>query len=182
MIISSHFITMDGVIGSPEVWHPEFAAPESIDVLEAQLARVDGLLIGRRTYEEFAAYWPEQGDDVPLATTTNAIRKYVVSSTLDDPPWGPVDVLTDGPVRAAERLNAAGRTVFLTGGRLARTLMEADLVDELQLYLDPLTLGDGMRLFDRGTVQRRFELASCTSLPRGVLHLTYRAVHRTDPA
>ena len=83
MIITSHFITLDGVIASPEQWHPAFASPESMDVMLAQLRRADGMLVGRRTFAEFASWWPDQGDDVPAAKETNAIPKYVVSSTLE---------------------------------------------------------------------------------------------------
>jgi dihydrofolate reductase len=174
MIISSHFVTLDGVIGSPEQWHPAFASAASMDVLLAQVARVDGLLLGRRTYEEFAAYWPRQGDDVPAAKETNAIRKYVVSSTLNNPDWGPAEVLAGDPVRSVNALNERGLTLFLTGGRLTRTLLAAGMIDEVQFYLDPFVAGDGLRLFAGFQAQARLELTQCTRLPNGVLHLVYR--------
>ncbi|MFI0450114.1 dihydrofolate reductase family protein [Actinomadura sp. 6N118] len=173
MIISSHFVTLDGVIGSPEQWHPAFMSPESIDVMLTQLARADGLLLGRRTFEEFAAYWPRQGDDVMAAKETNAIRKYVVSSTLSDPDWGPTEVLAGDPVRSVNTLTEPGLTLWLTGGRLTRTLLAAGMIDEVQFYLDPFVAGHGLRLFDGLHAQLRLELAQCTQLPNGVLHLVY---------
>lgn len=178
MIISSHFVALDGVIGSPERWHPAFASPESMDVLLGQVARVDGMLVGRRTFEEFAAYWPRQGDDVPAAKETNAIHKYVVSSTLREPDWGPTEVLAGDPVRAVGALRRRGLRLLLTGGRLTRTLLAAGMVDEVQLYLDPLIVGDGPRLFDGFGAQLRLELVRCTRLPSGVLHLVYLPVGR----
>jgi dihydrofolate reductase len=174
-IISSHFITLDGVIGWPEKWHPAFASAESIDVLRQQLARADGLLLGRRTFEEFAAYWPTQGDDVAVAKETNAIRKYVISSTLKTSDWGPTEILHGDPLQSAKSLNDRGLTLFLTGGQLARTLLAAGVVDEVQFYLDPLIVGDGMRLFDGFQAQLRLQLGQSTQLPSGVLHLVYRA-------
>lgn len=182
MIFTSHFITLDGVVGSPEQWHPAFASPDSMDVLLAQLARSDGMLIGRRTYEEFASWWPQQGDDVPAARETNAAHKYVVSSSLTSPAWGPVDVFADGPVAAAEELNSRGLTLMLPGSaQLTRSLLAAGLIDELQFYLDPMALGDGLRLFDGQSGQSRFTLADCTRLPQGMLHLVYRT-ERTPAA
>lgn len=180
MIISSHFITLDGVIGSPERWHPAFMSPRSIDVLLTQLSRTDGLLLGRRTFTEFAAYWPGQGDDVPAAKETNAIRKFVVSSTLADPDWGPTEVLAGDPVQSVNALTDRGLTLLLTGGRLTRTLLAAGMIDEMQFYLDPVVLGDGPRLFDEFDAQVKLDLAQCTRLPNGVLHLVYRAGGSTE--
>lgn len=180
MIISSHFVTVDGVIGSPEQWHPTFASPGSIDVLLTQVARADGLLLGRRTFEGFAAYWPRQGDDVPAAKETNAIRKYVVSSTLSDPDWGPTEVLAGDPVESVTALNERGLTLFQAGGQLTRTLLAAGMIDEVQFYLDPFVAGDGLRLFDGFRAQTRLELAQCTQLPNGVLHLVYLAGASTE--
>lgn len=173
MIISSHFVTVDGVVGSPERWHPPFVSPESISVLLAQLERTDGLLLGRRTFEEFAAYWPGQGEDVPVAKETNAICKYVVSSTLGEPDWGPVEVLAGDPVRSVQSLNERGLTLWLTGVGLTRTLLAAGMIEEMQLYLDPLVAGEGLRLFDGFDAQSRLRLVGCTPLPKGVLHLVY---------
>lgn len=177
MIFATNFITLDGVIGSPERWHPAFTSPESMAVLLEQMARSDGMLVGRRTFEEFASWWPHQGDDVPVAPETNAMRKFVVSASLTEPSWGPTEVLTGGPVAAAEELNRRGLTVMLPGSaRLTRTLLSAGLIDEMQFYLDPLVLGDGLRLFDDLAGQSRFELVDITRLPHGVLFLVYRTV------
>lgn len=179
MIITSHFITLDGVIASPEQWHPAFASPESMDVMLAQLRRADGMLVGRRTFAEFASWWPDQGDEVPAAKETNAIPKYVVSSTLESPAWGPTEVLSDGPVQAVRTLDERGLTVFLPGSaELTGAVLAAGLVDEMQFYLDPVVLGEGLRLFGDERGQIRLELDRCTPLPHGVLHLVYRTGSR----
>lgn len=104
------------------------------------------------------------------------MRKYVVSATLADPAWGPAEVFSDGPVAAAEELNRRGLTLMLPGSaRLTRALFAAGLVDDMQFHLDPLMLGDGLRLLDGVRGQARFALAGCTTLPHGMLHLVYRA-------
>ncbi|WP_152361923.1 dihydrofolate reductase family protein [Microlunatus speluncae] len=174
MIIASHFITLDGVFESPEQWHPAFVSDELYAVLLEQLARADGLLLGRRCYDEFAAYWPLQGDEVPVANETNAAHKYVVSSR-PDLPWGPAEVLPDGPAGAARELDRRGATGWATGGELTRSLLAAGLVDELQFYLDPIVLGQGRQLWQGEVGQSRFDLVGHRALPHGVLHLTYRA-------
>lgn len=175
MIFTSHFITLDGVIASPEQWHPAFASPASMDRLLGQMSRADGMLIGRRTYEEFADWWPDQDDQVPGAPETNAMPKYIVSTKLGAPAWGPAEVFEHGPVAAAEELTARGLTVMVPGSaQLTRALLAAGQIDELQLYLDPMVLGDGLRLFDGDRGQSRFSLAESVQLPEGMLHLVYR--------
>lgn len=174
MIIASHFITLDGVFDAPEQWHPAFASDELYEVLLEQLGRVDGLLLGRRCYDEFAAFWPQQGDEVPVAAQTNASHKFVVSSR-PELPWGPAEVLPGGPVGAARELTRRGSSGWATGGRLTRSLLAAGLVDELQFFLDPIVLGAGRRLFDGEVGQSRFALVGQRLLPHGVLHLSYRA-------
>ncbi len=174
MIIASHFITLDGVFDAPEQWHPAFASDDLYEVLLEQLGRADGLLLGRRCYDEFAAFWPLQGDEVPVANETNAIHKFVVSSR-PELPWGPAELLPGGPAGAARELAGRGSTGWATGGELTRSLLAAGLVDELQFFLDPIVLGAGRRLFDGEVGQSRFGLDSQRLLPHGVLHLTYRA-------
>jgi dihydrofolate reductase len=90
MLYSTTFLTLDGVMADPHVWHPAYASREALDLLESQVAAAGTMLIGRRTYEEFASWWPGQGDEVPLARVTNAIRKDVVTSTLDHDKGGGV--------------------------------------------------------------------------------------------
>ena len=176
MIFTSHFITLDGVVASPEQWHPAFNSPDSMAVLIGQMERADGMLVGRRTFDEFASWWPEQGDDVLGAKETNAMQKYVVSATRDDVSWGPTEILPGGAAAAAHEMARRDLTVMLPGSvQLTRALVSAGLVDEMQFYLDPLILGDGLRLFEQDHGQSRRELDGVTTLPNGMLHLVYRA-------
>ncbi|MFC7406419.1 dihydrofolate reductase family protein [Georgenia alba] len=174
MILTSHFITLDGVVQAPEQWHTSFDSDEQIDALRDQLAGLDALLLGRRTYEEFAAYWPQQGDDVPLARETNGLHKLVVSSR-DEVGYQPAEVIAADVATAVREVNRRGLAVGVPGAtRLTRALLAADAVDEMQLFLDPVVLGTGERLFDGDVGQTRLTLTGTRELPHGVVHLTYR--------
>ncbi|GIH95142.1 dihydrofolate reductase family protein [Planobispora siamensis] len=174
-ISATMFLTLDGVMEAPHLWHPAYVSDESLAVLAGQLAGATAMLLGRRTYEEFAGYWPHQPDDVPLAGATNGIRKYVLSRTLGNPGWGDTTVLGEG-VRAAVRTLAEREERVLVAGsaRLVRELLERGLLGELQITLDPLVAGRGRRLFADGAAPVRLELTGSRRLPHGVAHLVYR--------
>lgn len=195
-ISASVFLTLDGVMEAPHVWHPPFVSGKSLAILEQQLATADALLLGRRAYEEFAYYWPQQPESMPLAAATNGIRRYVVSRHLTDPSWGDTRVLatglTEGVRQLAERESdlLAGREsrVLAVGGiELIRGLLRAGLVDDLRIMLDPQVVGAGRRLFTGGFRLPRLELVEAQPLPHGVLHLVYLLAttradeHETDP-
>ena len=86
-IVAGLFMSLDGVVEAPETWHFPYFNDEMGEIVGDQLAASDTMLLGRRTYEEFAAFWPSQGDDVPLANEINGVRKLVASTTLQDVDW-----------------------------------------------------------------------------------------------
>jgi dihydrofolate reductase len=143
------------------------------------LSDAGGLLLGRRTYEIFAGFWPKQPDDDPLAPTLNGLPKYVVSRTLEEPLEWANSTLIDGEVAPSvlELRQAEGGDLLVIGsGELVRTLMAHDLVDEYQLMIHPLVLGTGKHLFSEGGTRIDLRLVDHTVSGTGILLLTYRPV------
>ena len=142
-----------------------------------------GLVLGRRTYEDFAAYWPRQGDDNPFTPVLDATTKYVVSRTLRDPlPWQNSRLLggdAAGAVAALKREPGPGIGV-LGSGELVRTLMAHDLVDEYVLLIHPLVLGTGRRLFADGGPPSSLRLESSATTTTGVIMATLRPSRREE--
>jgi dihydrofolate reductase len=136
-----------------------------------------GLLLGRRTYESMAEFWPHQPDDVPYAAQINRTPKHVASRTLREPlPW-PNSTLLEGdavPAIARLRERPGGDLTVLGSGELVQALMRAGLVDELLLMIHPLVLGTGRRLFEDGGACARLELVDSRTSSTGVLIGTYR--------
>jgi dihydrofolate reductase len=137
------------------------------------------LLLGRRTWEIFESYWPHHDEGDPVSHGINVLPKYVPSTTLKDPGWN-THVL-EGDVEAAVRALKAqpGREIQVHGsGELLRWLLERDLVDELNLELHPVVVGDGFRLFPEQGQTHDLELVESRSTPSGVTLLTYRPAGR----
>ena len=168
------YATLDGVVEAPENW--VMPDDEMFEEQTADYATSDALLLGRRTYEVFAASWPQRGSDVPNADWMNNTQKYVASATLEAPEWQNTTVLKGDVTEAVSRLKEEeGETITLNGsGTLLRTLLRAELVDELRLFLHPIVLGSGHRLFDDGEALGALELAGCHAYDNGVVSLTYQ--------
>ncbi len=133
------------------------------------------LLLGRKTYEIFAVYWPNTAPDNPIGAGLNRATKYVVSSTLSNPSWKPVTVIGHDVVRRIQDLKGSkGPDLQVHGsGNLVQTLLKNDLVDELWLKIFPLTLGSGKKLFAEGTIPAAFRLERSITSPGGVIFATY---------
>ena len=155
-VVVSQFITLDGVIEDPGGsegferggWAFQFdRGPEGDKFKLDELMASDALLLGRVTYEGFAAAWPSRTGD--FADKFNTMRKYVVSTTLDDPSWSnSVVIKTDVAGEVARLKEEPGGGILVNGSvQLVRTLLEHDLVDELRLMVFPVVLGAGKRLF-----------------------------------
>jgi dihydrofolate reductase len=140
----------------------------------------DALLLGRVTYDGFAEAWPDRTDEIGFADKFNSMPKYVVSSTLRDPTWNNTTVLSGDPIEEVSRLKQTeGGDIAVHGSQtLAATLIDADLVDQLNLMVHPVVLGSGKRLFanDAGTdgYPKAFALHECRQLSSGSLILIYR--------
>ncbi|MGC5530244.1 dihydrofolate reductase family protein [Streptomyces sp. SR-10] len=140
-------------------------------------AGAGALLLGRRTYEIFAATWPYADLDDPAVAAMNAMPKHVASRTLKDLSWANSTLLGADPVEEISRIKAASgsETVVLGSGELLGSLIEYDLVDEYRLLVFPLLLGSGKRLFADGRTPRRLTLTATRPTPSGVLISTYRS-------
>jgi dihydrofolate reductase len=182
------FVTLDGVmqgLGSPDedrdggFEHGGWAAPFFDDVQGA--AAVDGLkstsayLFGRRTYEHMAAFWPGQPDENPLAAHLNATPKHVATRTLTRLSWSNAQVLDGELAPAVQDLKSQGEGTLavLGSGVLVRELIANDLVDGYRLFLHPLLLGTGKRLFREMDRPRGLRLVESTPTTTGVLMLSY---------
>ncbi len=183
------FVTLDGVmqgLGSPDedrdggFTHGGWAGPYFDE--DQTSAAVEGLksttayLFGRRTYQKMTAFWPDQPDSNPMAAHLNATPKYVASRTLTgDLTWSHAQLLDGSLAPAVRDLKAQGEgTIAVLGsGVLVQELMAADLVDTYRLFLHPLLLGTGKRLFRELDRPRRLRLVDCTPTSTGVLMLSY---------
>lgn len=172
------YVTLDGVVEAPEKW----VMPD--DQMFAEQTRgyesSDALLLGRRTYDIFAAAWPERGSEVANADWMNNTRKYVASRTMESPEWQNTTVLEGDIGEAVGRLKQQdGETITLNGSAtLLRSLLAERLVDELVLLLHPVVLGSGGRLFTGGEGLGALELTDCHPYSNGVVSLTYRPTAR----
>ena len=168
------FVTLDGVIEAPEKW--VIADDDMFEAVEADYATSDALLLGRRTYETFAASWPQRGSEVANADWMNNTRKYVASTTLESPEWNNSTVIEGDVAEAVARLKKEdGKDIMVNGsGALVRTLMRDHLLDELRLFVHPVVVGSGIRLFDGDSDPVELALADSHAYANGVISLTYR--------
>lgn len=172
------YVTLDGVVEAPEKW----VMPDNDMFAEqtAGYADSDALLLGRRTYEVFAASWPQRGSDEQNADWMNNTRKYVASTSLVAPEWQNTTVLAGDINEAVARLKREnGKTITLNGSAtLLRSLLDAGLVDELCLFLHPVVVGAGDHLFENGNGLGDFKLTRCHAYESGVVSLTYQPSNR----
>jgi dihydrofolate reductase len=187
-LVITNNLTLDGVMQSPS--HPDedrrggfdqggWALPYADLVMTDYMGRriqQDGtMLFGRRTYEQFASYWPHQPDETPYAAILNKRRKYVVSTTLRDPlPWANSTLLEGVEAVAELKEQAGGDMAVLGSGELAQSLMRHGLVDEYVLSIHPLVLGSGRRLFPEGTTSAKLQLVDSVTTTTGVVIGTFR--------
>jgi dihydrofolate reductase len=183
-------LTLDGVMQSPSHpaedrrggfelggWAPPYADQIMADFMKKGMDAGGSILFGRRTYEQFASYWPHQPDDNPYAAVLNNRTKYVASTTLEEPlPWANSALLKGDAMEALARLReeAGGEIVLLGSGDLARSLMRHDLVDEYVLSIHPLLLGSGRRLFPEGSRLAVLRLVDSVTTSTGVVIATYQ--------
>jgi dihydrofolate reductase len=188
-IIVSEFLTLDGVMQAPGDpnedrdggfdkggWQLNYFDDVFGKTIMDAFAVTGGLLLGRKTYEIFAAYWPKQPADDPLAGTLNDMPKYVVSRTLREPlDWQNSTLIKGDVANEIGRLKEQdGKDIQVIGsGELVQTLIRDDLVDEYRLMIHPLVLGTGKRLFRDGTTPAQLRLTESKPTTTGVLILTY---------
>jgi dihydrofolate reductase len=170
--------TLDGVIDMAAGWFDPFGddvnRPDIAEASREHREAADALLVGRNTFEAFRGFWPQQTDDpTGVSDYLNAVDKYVVSSTLGDPGWDRSTVLRGALADEVHALKSApGRDIVVTGSvQLVHALIAAELVDEFRLFVFPVTVGAGARLFESTTL--RLELLEARAFESGVALLRY---------
>jgi dihydrofolate reductase len=184
----SEFLSLDGVMQAPGGdiedteggfrhggWQMPYLDDAAGELIFAAMAETGAFLLGRKTYDIFASYWPNQPDDDPFAKVLNGLPKYVASTTLSEPlAWQNSSLLQgDVPKAVAELKEGEGGTIVVIGsGELVRTLFENDLVDEFSLMINPLVLGSGKKLFGEGE-KKLLRLVDSKTSTTGVVMATY---------
>jgi dihydrofolate reductase len=176
-VVASLFLSLDGVIEAPETWHFPYFNDEMGRAIGEAMSSTGSFLLGRRTYQEWEAYWPGQSaDENPMAEVINGLPKYVVSTTLDEVTWQNSTLLgADYAAEISTLKETSGKDISISGSAtLVRSLLRGGLLDELRLMIHPVVLGEGKRLFQNGTAQTPLELVASQTFDTGVLNLTYR--------
>ncbi|NES27151.1 dihydrofolate reductase [Micromonospora terminaliae] len=192
-LVVTEFVTLDGVAqapGEPDEdraggfahggWQAPLVDQETGAAMFAQARSMDALLLGRRTYEIFARYWPTAPAEIPFTGLLNAVPKYVASRTLNEPlGWANSMLLGDDLAEEVAELTDRHDALHVIGSLdLVQSLLRLRVVDRLHLWLHPLTLGSGKRLFADGTMPAAFRLTESVSHRNGILQLTYEAAGR----
>jgi dihydrofolate reductase len=169
------FISLDGVVESPEKWHLRYFNDEMGEIVSAAAAQSDAILLGRRTYQEFADFWPTQGGEDPMADYMNNTPKHVVSTTLDTLEWANSSLVKGDVAEGISELKERpGMNIQIIGSpTLVRSLLRDGLLDELSLLVHPIVVGSGKRLFEEGSNGTALELIDSRRLGTGVVSLTY---------
>lgn len=183
-IIVLEFLTLDGVMQAPGGskedisegfkyggWTAPYFDEMSGKEMDKQMKGEYDLLLGRKTYDIFAGYWPDHTEEWPQV---NKITKYVVSSSIKNPTWeNTIVVKDDSELKKLKNSNGLDLQVY-GSSNLLQTLMEYDLVNEFWLKIFPVTLGTGKRLFDKGTIPAAFTLMESKTTPSGVIFASYK--------
>ena len=187
-LIVTEFVTLDGVAqapGGPDEdrdggfvhggWQAPVADQESGEVIFEQAKGMDALLLGRRTYEIFADYWPSASQEIPFTRLLNDVPKYVASRTLAGSlAWQGSTLVVDDLAESITALKERHDEVHVIGSLgLLQSLLRVGLVDRMNLWMYPLLLGSGKRVFADGTVPTALHLTESVTYPSGTLHLTY---------
>ena len=181
-LIVTQNITLDGVIDAAEGWF-DVSGDEGVDqsdiiaTVREEMATTDALLVGRVTFEQLRGYWPQQADDATgVRDHLNEVEKYVVSQTLQDPSWERSTVLRGPLLDQVRELKAQpGKGIVATGSMsLMPELIAGGVVDEYRLFVYPVVLGRGRRLFADATNVPRLHLAEARPFRSGIMLLRYR--------
>jgi dihydrofolate reductase len=184
----TEFLTLDGVAqapGAPEEdpesgfthggWQAPYDDDETGDVMFQQAQEMDALLLGRKTYDIFAGYWPTAPAEIPFTGLLNRVPKYVASRTLSDPlPWAGSSVLAGDLAQDVNALKERHEHVHVIGSLdLVQSLQRLGLVDAWHLWIYPLVLGTGKHVFEAGAAPNALRLTASKTYARGVMQLTY---------
>lgn len=193
-LVVNENLTLDGVMQSPADpdedrrdgferggWAPPYFDQVMGEAAAEGMAKEGVMLFGRRTFEQFASFWPTQPDDNPFAAVLNNRQKYVASRTLEEPlSWANSTLLRGDATEAVAELKEQGTDLVVLGsGELVRSLMQANLVDEYVLLIHPLVLGSGRRLFVDDGPSASLRLVNTKTTTTGVVIATYQPAARS---
>ncbi|MEO8612919.1 MAG: dihydrofolate reductase family protein [Chloroflexota bacterium] len=180
-IVVSEFMSADGVIEAPDTWQFPFQTEEMGAITERQTRDTAAFLYGRVTYDIFASFWPTQtNNEFGVADKLNSAPKYVVSKTLQKADWNNSTLINANVIEEIRKLKQAGTGIMAINGsvKLVHSLLDAGLIDEIQVLVHPIVLGKGVRLFADG-YHSSMKLADSKILPNGVVYLSYQIEHQT---
>ena len=177
-VVSWLFASLDGVVESPDKWQFDVFDEDMGAAITSQMEAEDAMLMGRVTYQEFGSFWPTSTDE-PFASHINQIPKYVVSTTLDKAEWGKWEQPSLIKGNLAKEINTlkkqSGKNIGVSGSpTLVRSLLQDDLLDELQLMIHPVVVGKGKRLFTEDVDLKKLQLVDSKVTSKGVAILTYQ--------
>jgi dihydrofolate reductase len=174
-IVATEYVTLDGMMQEPGNWSFPFWSDEAAKFKFDELFASDALLLGRVTYEGFAAAWPSMADEAGFADRMNGMPKYVVSSTLQELAWNNSHLIKGNIVEAVTALKQeSGQDILLCGSAdLMNLLMQHDLIDEYRLMVHPIIIGGGKRLFQEGGAPKTLRLIETKAFGSGIVVLRY---------
>lgn len=174
-VVVTMFLTLDGVMEAPEKWSFQFWNDEIAKFKTDELFATDAHLLGRVTYQGFAAAWPSRTDEAGFADRMNSLPKYVVSTTLEKAEWNNSTIIKEDIAGAVSKLKQQpGQDILVAGSAtLAHTLRQHDLIDEYRLLTYPVVLGSGKRLFKDGS-KATLKLVEAKTFSSGVVLLRYQ--------
>ena len=180
-LVATEYLSLDGVFEEPGHWSGPFFNDQAAQFKLSELQASDALLLGRKTYEGFAAAWPSMTDEAGFSEKMNTMPKYVVSSSLDRVDW-PGSLLVKGDlVEEIRKLKEQpGRDLLLSGSaQLCNALTKANLIDVYRFMLHPVILGKGEKLFADGDAQRVLNLTDTQTFNSGIVILQYEPAQRS---
>jgi dihydrofolate reductase len=175
-IVWSEYISLDGVVEEPGEWSLPYFSDDLASYKNDELLASDALLLGRITYEGFAAAWPTMEEtEGDFAVRMNTLPKFVVSTTLEEAEWNNSTIIDDDVIDEITKLKQdSGQDILIGGsGDLAETLIGADLIDEIRMLVHPIVVGNGKRLFEGAEEGIDLKLVDTERFESGVVALVY---------
>ncbi len=175
-VVVTEYVTLDGIMEEPGKWSFQFWSEEASKFKYDELFATDALLLGRVTYDGFAAAWPTMTGTGDFGERMNSLPKFVVSTTLEKAEWNNSTIIKENVAEEIAKLKQQSGMDILVGGsgQLVHTLMQHNLVDEYRIMVHPIVLGNGKRLFQDGIDMKTLKLIDTKSFSSGVVVLTYQ--------
>ena len=184
-IIASEFVSLNGVVEAPETWHFPFVDDQFQAEINASIHSINALLLGRTTYDIFAASWPlRTQNEFGIADKLNTMLKYVVSTTLEWAEWNNSSIIKGNLAEEISRLKRQpGGNIGIVGSTtLVRSLLQLDLIDEVRLWVHPIVVNGGERLFNDGFGSHSMRLLESKTHETGVVSLLYQPLPASESA